>query len=143
MMNRYIIVALVIAVGATGTIVSAQEAELQSVPAAVTARDIAGSGAFKADGKNPMPMQRWDLQVTRGDDNSISGRVNLGGSPLANAGNVQGHIVGTNVSGTVIDDDGNKVASFTGTVTANGITGMYTDRTGETGSWSWDGPPPK
>lgn len=141
-MKGHILVAITIAIGTT-SIVRAQQAELQSVPAAVTARDIAGSGAFKADGKNPAPMQRWDLQVIRGDDSSISGRVNLGGSPLANAGNVQGHIVGTNVSGTVIDDDGHKVASFTGTVTANGITGMYTDRTGETGSWSWDGPPPK
>lgn len=142
-MNKYLFAAVVIAAGATGRIVCAQQAELQSVPAAVTARDIAGSGAFKADGKNPAPIQRWDLQVTRGDDNSISGRVNLGGSPLANAGNVQGHIVGTNVSGTVTDDDGNKVASFTGTVTAKGITGVYTDRTGETGSWSWDSPPPQ
>jgi hypothetical protein len=142
-MKMDIIAAVVIAVSATGHIVWAQQAELQSVPAAVTARDIAGSGAFKADGEKPVPMQRWDLQVTRGDDNSISGRVNLGGSPLANAGNVQGHLVGSNVSGTVTDDDGNKVASFTGTVTASGITGTYTDRTGETGSWSWDGPPPK
>jgi hypothetical protein len=133
--------AILAAAVALTTVASAQDIAAPAAP--ITARDIAGRGAFKADRQNPMPMQRWDLQVTRGDDNSISGRVNLGGSPLANAGKVQGHIVGTNVSGTVTDDDGNKVASFTGTVTANGITGVYTDRTGETGSWSWDGPPPK
>ena len=115
-----------------------------AAPAApITARAIAGGGDFKADGKAAVPMQRWDLQVTRGDDNSITGRVNLGGSPLAAAGNVQGHIVGSNVSGTITDDDGRKVASFTGTVTGRGITGTYTDRTGETGSWSWNGPPPQ
>ena len=27
-------------------------------------------------------------------------------------------------------------------VDATGISGTYTDRTGETGNWSWDGPLP-
>jgi hypothetical protein len=115
----------------------------EAVPAPITVRDIAGGGGGKTDGKSAAPLQRWDLQVKRGDDNSIAGRVDLGGSPLAAAGNVQGHIVGSSVTGTITDDDGKQVATFTGTITADGISGKYTDRTGETGEWSWDGPPPQ
>lgn len=112
-------------------------------PAAITAQDIRGGGGWKTDGKGPAPTQRWGSQITRGPDNSLTGRVTLNGSPLANAGNVHGQIVGTNASGTLTDDAGQQIATFVGTVTQSGLSGTYTDRTGETGSWSWDGPPPQ
>ncbi len=112
-------------------------------PPGIAARDIRGGGAWQTKGKKAAPTQRWDLQVTRGDDNSIHGRVNLVGSPLAKTGNVEGHVSGSDVSGTITDDNGNPVATFTGSVGPKGMSGAYTDRSGETGSWSWDGSPPQ
>jgi hypothetical protein len=106
---------------------------------AITARAIRGSGGWKSDGKETAAAQQWSLNVTRGDDNSIRGRVTLSGSPLASAGNVSGHIIGTTVSGTITDDDGKQIATFQGTASKAGMSGKYTDRTGETGEWSWQG----
>jgi hypothetical protein len=81
--------------------------------------------------------------LSRGDDNSILGRITLEDSPLATAGNVVGRIDGRKLSGTIADDDGNDIATFEGTLTKTRMSGTYIDRTGEVGSWSWDGPPPQ
>jgi hypothetical protein len=54
-----------------------------------------------------------------------------------------GQISGQSLTGNVVDDNGKQIVSFSGTITATGISGTYTDRTGETGNWSWDGPVPK
>ena len=120
-------------------IVSAQPAP----PAAITAKQIRGRGGWKTDGEVTKPTRRWDLQLSRGDDNSILGRITLADSPLATAGNVVGRIEGRKLSGTIADDDGNDIATFEGTLTKTRMSGTYIDRTGEVGSWSWDGPPPQ
>ena len=114
-----------------------------AAPAAVTAREAHVGGSWKPDHKEGRPTQRWNLDVRRGDDNSIRGRVSVADSPLLSAGNVEGKIDGHIVSGTISDDAGNPIATFTGTVTPNGMHGKYTDRTDEVGNWSWDGPPPE
>jgi len=46
------------------------------------------------------------------------------------------------VSGAILDDGGNVLASFEGRVSATGMSGTYRDRTGEEGDWSWDRPFP-
>ncbi len=100
-------------------------------------------GGWKSDGKSQRAAQRWTLDVKRAADDTVSGRVILADSPLASAGNVRGHIVGTNFSGSVTDDDGNLVAKLAGRVSKQGIDGTYTDRTGETGEWHWEGALPE
>ena len=119
----------------------------QETPAAPQGRTrthtLRGSGGWETDGKRRVANHRWNLQLTRGDDNSVSGRVTLNGSPLASAGNVHGQIQGEGVFGTVTDDAGHEVAAFEGTITASGMRGKYMDRTGEIGDWASDGLPPK
>lgn len=129
--------------GATHVVWAQNTSALGVAPVAITARNIQGTGGWQADGQRAAPTQRWSLQLARANDNSISGRVTLSGSPLAGAGNVQGHIVGSTLMGTIVDDAGLQVATFRGTVSNNGMSGTYTDRTGETGAWAWDGPPPQ
>lgn len=142
-MKAYVGAMVLITATGLSRIGSAQDAPLPAAAVAITARDIAGAGGWKTDGTAAHPLKRWNLDVHRGDDNSITGRVNLGGSPLASSGNVNGHIVGTLVTGTITDDDGKQVAKFHGQLNSQGMSGTYTDRTGETGSWSWDGQLPQ
>jgi hypothetical protein len=110
----------------------------------IRAHTLRGGGGWKTDGNRQVASHRWKLQLTRGDNQSVTGRVTLGGSPLASAGNVQGQIAGDAIFGTIADDAGNEFAAFEGTITASGgMSGKYMDRTGETGDWASDGPPPK
>jgi hypothetical protein len=110
---------------------------------ALTARDLRGAGAWQTDGKSAKTTQRWSLDVKRADDNSLSGRVTFADSPLMQSGNLKGQIVGNLVTGSMSDDDGNFVATFNGQMNKSGFTGSYTDRTGETGAWEWDGDLPQ
>lgn len=84
-------------------------------------------------------MHPWALDVRREANDRISGRVDLGDSPLAAAGNVDGRIDGKLVSGRITDDVGQLIARFEGSITATGMEGVYRDRSGEAGRWSWEG----
>ena len=115
----------------------------QSTAPAITSTSLHGGGDWKTDGVQAKETRRWGLDVLRGPDNSLRGRISVADSPLLDGGNVEGRIKGSTVSGAITDDAGYHVATFTGAVTRTGMSGSYTDRTGETGTWSWDGPPPK
>jgi hypothetical protein len=138
-LRRMIVAAAVLATAA----VWGNSALAQTAPAAITASQLHGGGKWKTSGKAAVATQQWHVDALRASDNALSGRVTLGGSRLAQAGNLVGRISGQSLSGNVVDDHGKQIVSFTGTVTATGISGTYTDRTGETGNWSWDGPLPK
>jgi hypothetical protein len=57
---------------------------------------------------------------------------------LLRTGTVEGKIRGKFVSGIVKDESGEVAARFTGRIEPDGsMTGTYTDRTGEVGSWRW------
>jgi hypothetical protein len=109
----------------------------------ITAREVHGGGGWKTDGKAQRSAQRWSLDVQRSDDDSIRGRISVADSPLFTDGNVEGKIDGRIVTGTISDDAGNRIATFTGIVTEIGMSGKYTDRTGEVGEWNWDGAVPR
>ncbi|GIW45590.1 MAG: hypothetical protein KatS3mg077_2872 [Candidatus Binatia bacterium] len=68
----------------------------------------------------------------------ITGRVTLEGSRLLRNGTLEGSVRGTFVSGVVRDESGQVAARFVGQVRPDGtMTGTYTDRTGEAGTWQW------
>jgi hypothetical protein len=114
----------------------AEEVELPSVDPPITARVI--------EGESPKASQRWELDVTRGDDNTLSGQVTLHDSPLLTTGKVQGRILGgRTVTGRVLNEAGEAVVSFQGRIGTEEMSGTYTDSTGETGEWVWEGVPPQ
>jgi|GEM_PF-1557191 hypothetical protein len=87
-------------------------------------------------------MRRWSLDVRRGADNSLVGTVRVTGSPLLEQGKVVGRLVGTAVTGRILDERGEVAATFTGEVRTDGtMHGVYVDRTGERGRWWWAGQP--
>lgn len=108
-----------------------------------TARTLRGGGKWLGNARPHSAVQRWDIDVTRADDDSFEGRVILFGSPLAQIGRLRGAIKGRRVTGSVTDTSGNHVATFVGTITSNGLQGTYQDRAGEVGRWSWDGQLPR
>jgi hypothetical protein len=110
---------------------------------AITSSTVQGGGDWKTDGKAVKPAQQWSISLLHSADNSLRGRISVAGSPLLDGGNVEGKIRGSAVSGTISDDSGSYIAAFRGTVGKTGMAGTYTDRTGETGSWRWAGPPPR
>ena len=88
-----------------------------------------------------MPARRWDLDVTAAADGTLSGSATLQGSPLMTTGRVTGRVAGQGVSGTISDEKGRLVATFSGTVDqrTGAMRGRYEDRTGEVGDWEWAG----
>jgi hypothetical protein len=84
----------------------------------------------------------WHIQLKRLDDDSLTGRITVVGSPLIQQAKIEGQISGSDVYGVIVGDDDIQVATFTGSLFKGGMSGMYTTTDGDTGNWSWDGPPP-
>jgi len=63
-------------------------------------------------------------------------------SPLLEDGNVEDSVSGRDVSGAILDDGGNVLATFEGVANGGTMSGRYRDRSGEVGTWSWDGSGP-
>lgn len=101
-----------------------------------------GDGVWQRDvrqGVSVKPAAHLGVDLVREGDR-ISGTVDLTGSPLADRGVVSGTVRGGHVRGTIHSEAGDSIASFSGTVTDDGMSGSYRDRTGETGTWSWSEP---
>jgi hypothetical protein len=78
------------------------------------------------------------LQIDQRSGDTIHGRVLLDGSPLLRNGSVEAEVRGGFVIGIVRDEQGEVAARFVGRVNPDGtMSGTYTDRTGEVGSWRW------
>ena len=78
----------------------------------------------------PILSAREFLCVSRNSSSRIC-------SPAANP-HGRGQDSGAFVSGIVKDESGEVAARFTGRIEPEGsMTGTYTDRTGEVGSWRW------
>lgn len=110
-----------------------------AAPALQRSVSLRGSGGWESPLRGK-PPQRWDIDVTRRGDGVIEGRVTLQGSPLLRSGALRGAIEGRRVTGNILDDAGNHVATFIGRLLpAGGWRGTYQDRSGEIGRWTWDG----
>jgi len=103
---------------------------------------IAGNGRWKAHGQRQRLRQRWSVDVERNDEGSISGQLVVEDSELFSSGHIEGSVRGGRITGVIFSTHGDPVAQFNGVATSQGINGSYTDRTGGTGEWFWDGPLP-
>ena len=121
--------------------VAAQAEDLTST--ALTATEIHGSGDWKTSGEAKRAPQRWNLDAVRFGKDSIGGRITVTDSPLLTAGNVEGKVSGSAVSGTIADDAGDVVITFRGNITQTGISGSYPERTGGVGEWLRGGEVPR
>ncbi len=84
---------------------------------------------------------RWQLELTKAADGTLSGSATVQGSPLMQTGRVTGRVAGQGVTGTISDEKGRMVATFSGTLDerTGAMRGRYEDRTGEVGDWAWSG----
>ena len=104
---------------------------------------LKGNGRWTPKGSKRTALQRWSLSVDRDDEGRLDGVVTIDDSPLLKSGVVRGWMRDHHLSGMIVDPSGNDVAEFRGVVSAEGVRGTYTDRTGETGDWFWDAPLPE
>jgi len=81
----------------------------------------------------------WQVQLKQRDDDSLSGRVLIVGSPVLDHAQIQGQITGSEVDGVLLDDNGRQVGTFSGAVRNDRVSGTYTTADGDVGDWSWDG----
>ena len=101
-------------------------------------QEFSASGEWQSDVAAARTAQRMTLRVRQSEDGTVAGSVQVAGSPLLRNGTVEGKIRGAFVSGIVKDESGEVAARFTGRIEPDGsMTGTYTDRTGEVGSWRW------
>ncbi len=83
----------------------------------------------------------WLAQVQRNIvDNSLAGQLTVIGSSRIGAAKISGRIEGSACAGVVTDDHGTQLASFTGTVTAAGMSGTYATPDGDSGTWETEAP---
>jgi hypothetical protein len=111
--------------------------------AQIRARRLDGGGDWTPTGNKRRASQRWSVTLSCGEDGDLQGSVLIENSPLLKSGLVRGSMRGRHLSGTIADAGGTVVAEFRGVVSIDGVRGTYTDRTGETGDWVWDGVPPQ
>lgn len=102
-----------------------------------------GSGAWKSDADGAKAPRRWNADVTREADDSISGRVTIKNHPAISGANLSGQISGHRVSGIMTDDNGRRLGTFDGVITPKGVHGTFKAINGDHGWWSWDGPAPQ
>lgn len=140
-MNRIVRMVIVSHLLVQGTVsVAARGAEFGGDRVGVSVR---GDGGWKTDGKAQRAAQRWNIDLKRLEDDTLTGLVTIEDSPLMHDGTLAGKIEGGRVSGTIQDDKGLHVATFVGTANGSGgFRGSYEDRTGEVGDWEWAGPLP-
>lgn len=105
---------------------------------------IHGDGRWWSDGNESLrgagADKGWSVTALRTTDDEIRGRVSLTGVPQVNAANVEARLSGRGVIGKLLDDEGQVLATFEGTVSAAGASGTFVALGGGTGSWTWDGP---
>lgn len=116
----------------------AEETETKGVAADTGVVRAAGSWGASQDSRT-LSVQRWDVEALRTKDKQLQGRISIAGSSLFDSANVQGRLSGRGVSGSLLDDDGQELATFDGAVTPNGGYGTYRDHNGQTGEWQWSG----
>lgn len=105
--------------------------------------NLRGAGSWKTDGETERPVQQWSLDLKRGQDGTVSGTIDVAGSPLVGSGRVEGKFDGRVIAGAIVDSQGGHVARFNGLLTPTGFRGKYVDRTGESGEWQWEGQLPE
>jgi len=77
------------------------------------------------------------------DDDSLSGRITVNGSPRIQQARIEGQVTGSDVYGVLVDDHDTQVGTFSGSIMNSGMAGTYTTVDGDSGNWSWNGPVPK
>ncbi len=117
-----------------------------SAPPGEALRHIAGSGPWALDrptaggtalGRGER-TRRWNAQLRHGDDGSLTGDITVMGAAGFSVGKISGQLAWPRVWGTIHDPRGEAVASFEGTIGAEGASGTFTTRDGETGPWEWE-----
>lgn len=98
----------------------------------------AQAGRWQSDGPVRGAAKGLRVQIDQRSGDTIRGRVLLDGSQLLRNGSVEAQVRGGFVTGIVRDEQGDVAARFVGRVDPDGtMSGTYTDRTGEVGSWQW------
>jgi len=110
---------------------------------AIRAAEIHGGGDWQKRGVSKSAGRQWHLDLQRAPDGTLTGWVDLQGSPLGSGGTLHAKLDGTRLSGTITGNDGQTIAKVQGELTKQGFRGTYTDRTGEVGDWEWQGELPQ
>lgn len=102
------------------------------------ARETEVAGDWATEGRLHRASQRWQLDLVRKGD-VVRGTIDVADSPLVSRGAVQGRVRGRRIEGRIADESGAPVARFHGLITPSGMSGTWRDRTGDSGTWAWNG----
>ncbi|HVN84387.1 MAG TPA: hypothetical protein VMW17_06025 [Candidatus Binatia bacterium] len=106
-----------------------------------TVQAFARDGQWRSDRWQSRSPQPWFIQAQQNsDDGMLTGRLSVVGSGSLSGGTINGKIDGSSVFGTINDDQGAQLATFSGSRAGNHFTGTYQTADGDFGSWSYDEP---
>jgi len=106
-------------------------------PPAIVRQFVAG-GNWQSH-RDALDKRGWQIQMKHFDDDSLSGRIIIVGSPRLQQARLEGRVDGTQVYGVLVDDHDSQVGTFTGSIYQNSVSGTYTTADGDTGDWSYAG----
>jgi hypothetical protein len=103
-------------------------------------RQFVGGGGWRH--RNDAGRQGWQVQLKQLEDGSLAGRVHIVGSPLLDHADIEGQLTGSEVDGVLLDDSGNQVGTFSGSIANGTAIGTYSMADGDVGNWAWEGKVP-
>ncbi len=99
---------------------------------------VARAGEWES-GRFASEKSSWQVRLERDRaTNELRGAIRVDGSyALARAARIEGALTEGAANGVILDGEGNVLGSFSGIVTAEGMSGSYLTAAGDEGSWSY------
>ena len=105
------------------------------------ARQFLGAGKWQSQ-RDDAGKRDWHVELKRRDDNSLVGRITVIGSSELREARIEAQVTGDDIYGALVDDTDQQIGTFIGTVYKENLSGTYTFKNGDTGTWSWNQPLP-
>jgi hypothetical protein len=99
---------------------------------------VARAGEWES-GRFASEKSSWQVRLERDRaTDELRGAIRVDGSyALREAARIEGKLEESSASGVILDDGGTTLGTFTGTVTAEGMSGSYRTAAGDEGTWSY------
>ena len=115
------------------------ELTVASLREARAERELVVRGGDWESGRFASEKSSWQVRLERERaTNELRGAIRVDGSyALGRAARIEGTLTDNAANGVILDDEGSPLGSFSGIVTAEGMTGSYRTAAGDEGTWSY------
>jgi len=106
-----------------------------------TTRQFLGGGKWESQ-RDDAGKRDWRVELKRRNDSSLVGRITVIGSAELQEARIEAQVTGDDIYGVLVDANNQQIGTFSGTVYKESLSGTYTFKNGDTGTWNWNQPLP-